>query len=160
MYCILSTGTVPHEHFTQGKHRPRRTYPCPERRFWLREQPYRSSSVRVLDDVLDTLFCAALMSDLPEIISRRRAYPTMFASSRTSRRVIPWSGQLMLNHVGTKQSTANLPRMPPNKKMSKVSPSSGLRSLDAAGSSKHTLSFLSAYISSIPLVSTLRPFAP
>jgi hypothetical protein len=52
-----------------------------------------------------------------------------------------------------------LPKMPPKRKMSKVSPSSGLKSLDAAGSSRHTRSFLSAYISSMPLVSIFNPWA-
>lgn len=42
------------------------------------------------------------------------------------------------------RSRAHSPRMPPNKKMSNRSPSSGPRSLEAEGSSRHTFSFLSA----------------
>ena len=132
MYWILSTGTAPDQH-SAPEISPRRTYPCPERRFWLRELLCRSSSVQVQDDVLDIPFCAALRSDLPGIISRHRAYRTISALPLTSRRVVPWSRQLILNHVGTKQSPGDSPSMPPNKKISNVSPSSGLRSLDAAG---------------------------
>ena len=54
---------------------------------------------------------------------------------------------------GVKES---LPRMPPNKKTSKVFPSSGERSLAAAGSSRHTRDLSLAYISSTPCVEGVK----
>ena len=141
MYGILSTGTA-----------PRQQHASASEQFGI---PLSCTQILVTRTAVSVVICTG-----PK---RRPWYPFLRSSEVRSRNMsvncTQWKnsdsithllvGRLLIknqlfHHISSLDQCGCLPSIPPNKKMSKVSPSSGLKSLAAAGSSRHTLSFLSA----------------